>query len=184
MSMDLHLSSQRCATLDKQLASAKQRLGHLAEIRTDYANLAAEVHRRTDTLKTAENHLAEARASQASAHTASLISRLDSPEIGVNPLGPSRTVIVATGAAGGLLFGLAILFLTIQPSQPVETEGDDAAEDWILNSARVNGPARPAPLTLVNGDPHPRNGHPSKSLGDLSFRDALTKIENSKRPSR
>jgi succinoglycan biosynthesis transport protein ExoP len=184
VSMELHLSSERCAILDKQLASAKQRLSHLAEIRTDYANLAAEVHRRTDTLKTAESHLAEARASQASAHTASLISRLDVPETGVNPIGPSRTVIVAAGAAGGLLFGLAILFLTIQPSQPVETEVDEAAQAWILSSARVNGPGRSAPFKLVNGDSHPSNGHPSKSLGDLSFRDALTKIENSKRPSR
>jgi polysaccharide biosynthesis transport protein len=184
VSMEVHLSSERCATLDKQLASAKRRLGRLAEIRTDYANLAAEVHRRTDTLKAAENQLAEARASQAGAHTASLISRIDTPETGVNPIGPSRTVIVVGGAAGGFLLGLAILFLTIQPSQPIESELDETAQAWILKSAAIDGPARPTTFALVDGDAHHDTRHLSKSLGGLSFRDALAKIEMGKRPSR
>jgi succinoglycan biosynthesis transport protein ExoP len=183
VSMELHLSTERCGALDKQLASAKQRLSRLAEIRTDYANLSAEVHRRTDTLKSAENQLAEARASQASAHTASLISRIDTPETGVNPIGPGRAVIVAGGAIGGLLLGLAILFLTLQPSQPVEAENDEAARAWILNSAAVNGPEAPTTFALVGADSQ-RNGHQSKPRSSLSFKEALAKIETDNRPTR
>jgi uncharacterized protein involved in exopolysaccharide biosynthesis len=183
VSMELHLTSQRCATLEKQLASAKQRLSRLAEIRTDYENLAAEVHRRTDTVKTAENQLAEARASQVSAHTASLISRIDAPETGVNPIGPSRSMIVAGGGFLGLLLGLALVFLSIQPSQSLESEVDATAQAWILNSATINRPQLPGTFGLVTSDSHRRRQH-SASLGSLSFKEALAKLENGKRPSR
>ena len=82
VTIDQRLLADRSATLEKQLAEAKARLNKLAAMRTDYAGLAAEVHRRTDTLKAAENQLAEARAIEAGAHTASLITAIDKPENG------------------------------------------------------------------------------------------------------
>jgi uncharacterized protein involved in exopolysaccharide biosynthesis len=171
--MELHLTTERSATLEKQLAAAKQRLSHLAEIRTDYASLTAEVVRRTETLKAAENQLAEARASQASAHTASLITRIDSPETGLSPIGPSRSMIVLGGAFGGFVLGLAALFLTVQSSPTVETEVEDPFHNMVLGSLGGPGEERPLqPLSLVSGE-----AHPSKSGNGLSFTGALSKLE-------
>ncbi len=159
--MELHLSTERSSTLEKQLAAAKQRLSRLAEIRTEYANVSAEVLRRTETLKTAENQLAEARASQASAHTASLINQIDAPETGAGPIGPSRGVIVLGGALAGLLFGLACLFLTVQPLKLVESETER------LQSMIAGAVATPAdhltvqPLSVVGSLPR-RNGQTAK----------------------
>ncbi len=134
LTMDLHLSADRCATLEKQLAAARQRLDHLAAIRADYANLVAEVHRRTDTLKAAENQLAEASASQASAHAASLISQIDSPETGPSPIGLGNTSILALGVLGGLLLAAGTLFLTVQPLHPKSQALEEASAAIILHS--------------------------------------------------
>ncbi|MDZ7620397.1 MAG: hypothetical protein U1E05_25625, partial [Patescibacteria group bacterium] len=78
-------------------------------------------------------HLAEARASLASAHAASLITRLDDAQTGENPVGPSKAIIVLAGVAGGVLLGFSILFLTVQPAsfarvaQPASTPAPAAA---------------------------------------------------------
>jgi uncharacterized protein involved in exopolysaccharide biosynthesis len=186
VSRELHLSAERCDRLDQQLASAKQRLAKLATIRTDYANLADEVHRRNDTLKAAETQLAEARASQASAHTASLISRIDAPEAGASPVGPSRSMIVVGGAFGGLLFGLALVFLTIQPTKPVEPATREAADSWLLNSAAVMGPVvdEPAATVGIVGSDRNHNRKSPKSVDGLSFTGALSKINAGNRPKR
>ncbi|HEV2972909.1 MAG TPA: hypothetical protein VGY55_23275 [Pirellulales bacterium] len=182
--LELHLSAERCAALDKQLAAAKDRLSKLAEIRAGYANLAAEVHRRTDTLRSAENQLAEARASQAGAHSASLISRIDIPDTGASPIGPSRSVIVLGGAAGGFLLGLAILFLTIQSSQLEAAEVKGPIYGTTQNSTTTtNGHTFAAPYAVVNGDSRP-NGKPATATHGLSFKEALTKIEAGNRRSR
>jgi polysaccharide biosynthesis transport protein len=134
VTMDLHLSADRCATLEKQLATAKQRLDHLAAIRADYANLVAEVHRRTDTLKTAENQLSEASASQASAHAASLISQIDSPETGPSPIGLGNSTIVSLGVLCGILSAAGILFLTAPSLQPHSKAVEEASAAIILHS--------------------------------------------------
>ena len=67
----------------------------------------------------AEQNLAHARASQASADTASLISRVDGPDAGSKPLGPGRAMICLIGLAGGLLAGFGVLMLTVPPEAVV-----------------------------------------------------------------
>ncbi len=91
--VELDLAKSRSASLNRQLASARQRLDRLATIRADYFNASTEVARRTETLKTAETQLAEARASQAAAHTASLVVQPDrrAPTLAVRArLGPAE----------------------------------------------------------------------------------------------
>ena len=70
---------------------------------------------RAESLKTVEHELAEVRASQAAARTASLISPVDDPDTGTRPLGPGKTTIAAGGFGGGLTLSLAILFWSIPP---------------------------------------------------------------------
>ena len=134
------LGRQRVALLDEQLAANDARLRRLAELRATYAARLVEHQNRAAALSRAENHLAEARASQASAHAASLITRLDDAQTGERPLGPGKAMIVLAGVAGGLLLGFGVLFLTVQPatSEPAaQTAPAAAAEPEVLRKATM-----------------------------------------------
>ncbi len=67
--------------------------------------------------KGSQRQLVDARASQSSALTANLISRLDAPTTGPRPIGPGRSILLLAGLAGGPIFGLAILLISL-PSAP------------------------------------------------------------------
>jgi hypothetical protein len=119
------------------LAAARQRLEKLAGVRAEYATLVAEVKHHTSMVEAARRELAEARGSKAGAHSSSLISRIDGPDTGVWPMGPSRSIIALAGVFGGLATGVGILFLTV-PSLPAPKQAVKA-EDELL---RI--PERPA----------------------------------------
>ena len=111
LAVDLELSADRVAALEKQLNDGWARLGRLARLRTDYANLTALAENRMRHVERARRDLADARAAQASATAASLIQWIDGPEAGVNPVGVSRKTVAAAGLFGGLAFGIGLLFL-------------------------------------------------------------------------
>ena len=119
MKIDLRLGAERLDMLQRQLADATGRLDRLAGLRATYANLVSETRHRTGLVEQAEQNLAHARASQASAATASLISRVDGPDAGSKPLGPGRAMICLIGLAGGLLAGFGVLMLTVPPEAVV-----------------------------------------------------------------
>jgi len=120
--VDSRVNADRIRSLEEQFASVQDRLNRLASVRAEYANLVTATKNRTETLKTAEHELAEARASQAAARTTSLINLVDSPDVGTRPVGPGRSLILLAGMGGGLLIGLSIVFLTVQPGPPRFTE--------------------------------------------------------------
>ena len=136
--VDLHLSRERSAMLDEQLKDATGRLSRLASIRADYTTQVAETRSRTESLERAEQRLSEARVSQASA-AASLISPIDSAEAGVDPVGPRRVVIVLVGLIGGLMAGIGILLLSVQPAEPVAAHSLESAANGRPSDARSSG---------------------------------------------
>ena len=105
--------ADRRTLLEDQLAKTNARLANLAAVRATYANEVAEAKSRAALLERAEQNLAEARATRASAKAASLISRIDTPDAGIRPVGPSRAVIALCGVLGGLLAGFGVVFLTV-----------------------------------------------------------------------
>ncbi len=113
--VELRVDADHIQALEAQSAAIKARLARLTSVRAPYANLAASAKNRSETLKIVEHELSEARASQATAHTTSLINVVDTPDTGTRPVGPGRTMIVLGGIGGGLLLGFAILFLTLSP---------------------------------------------------------------------
>lgn len=122
LGVELRMNGQREATLGGQLAKAIGRLDKLALLRAPYANQVAETANRTELVRRAQENLAEAQASRAGAEAGHRLSRIDTASTGVNPVGPSRTLIVLIGAVGGLTIGLGVLLLTVQPTQPVVTQ--------------------------------------------------------------
>ena len=109
--VDLQISEGRIAAVEKEIARGRRQLEALASRRARYANLVALTEDRTRLLEQARSYLAEVQASQASARAASLIGRIDAPYVGVNPVGPGKTVIAAAGMASGLAAGIALVFL-------------------------------------------------------------------------
>lgn len=111
---DLELSSARVARLSEQLADTRGRLAKLAGLRANYANLIASVKSRSALVEAAQRELAEARGSQAGAHSASLIYSIDVPQLGARPVGPGRAVIALLGVVAGLMVGGGVLFLSVE----------------------------------------------------------------------
>ena len=85
------------------------------------------------------------------------------------------------GLVGGLFLGLCIVFLTVQTSQPEAATLEPALHDWTgpLPAAAPGRSPAPAATTLP-GD-WPRNAHTANPFGNLSFKEALAKIEAGKR---
>ena len=114
---ETNMNTYRIALLNERLESVEKRLARLAEVRAEYANLVAETAHRSQLLEQAEQNLARARASKASADAVSLISRVGSPDTGSHPVGPGRAAIALAGIAGGLLAGFGLVLLGLEPSK-------------------------------------------------------------------
>lgn len=151
--VELRLAAGRRTLLEQQLAKTSGRLGDLAEVRATYANQVAEVRNRSTLLERAEQNLAEARAARASAAVASLVSRIDTPDAGIRPVGPGRATIAIGGLVGGLLAGFGLVFLTV-PLAPANatttslevTERSAAALPSERNAAQL---ARPTGSSMI-----------------------------------
>ena len=110
---DLEVSAALVASLAQQAKQVEQRLDRLAGLRARYSNLVADVRQRSQIVEQAQKELADARASQGAAESSNLITRLDEPITGNEPLGPSFATIVLIGFGGGLMIGLGAVFLTV-----------------------------------------------------------------------
>lgn len=139
--VELRVLADRHALLESQLAKTNERLHGLAVVRAGYVNETAEVKSRSTLLERAEQNLADARATQAGAKAASLISRIDTPDAGIRPIGPGRTTIILSGVLGGLLVGFGVLFLAIPTTAavPTSTSSHVSATDSVVSAFRYQG---------------------------------------------
>ena len=122
--------------LQKQLDDVKAQLVELAEVRAPYTNLVGDVKSRETLLHRAEQNLADARAAQATARAGSLLSKVDGPDTGAAPAGPTPLMIAAGGLAGGFLLGLGLVVLTV-PSGPPPSREVVLLDETIV--ARITG---------------------------------------------
>ena len=111
LTKELDFAKQRVIKLQKQQVSLESRVARLAEIRAGYGNVSSEVNARNAQLQDAERELAKAEAARDAAQTSSLLTRIDQPIIGENPIGPGRVTILAGATVSGLLFGFGVVFL-------------------------------------------------------------------------
>jgi uncharacterized protein involved in exopolysaccharide biosynthesis len=116
LEVDLELCADRERSLAAKSEAARERTSRLAAARAEYANLVSSVQNHSRLAETAQKNLADARARQAAAHSASVISRIDGVEAGVRPAGPARKTVAAAGGVGGMLFGFGLIFLFASPS--------------------------------------------------------------------
>jgi succinoglycan biosynthesis transport protein ExoP len=166
LQVELKMNADRQALLEEQLARAEARLARLAEIRAVYESQAAENRHRTLLVERAEQNLAEARAAQAGAKAASLVSLIDAPDAGSKPIGPSRAVIAASGTAGGLIAGLGLFFFLLPAKFPADSE------DFPIREISESTPAKTAPRGSLAAATYGRGS---------TFRRALEKLQGNGR---
>ena len=87
-------------------------------MRAEYSAVIVQAEQRSQVLATAEQKpaLSEARAAHASAEKTSLINRIDTPDTGSKPIGPTRTMLLLGGVFGGLVAGFGLVLLTVPSS--------------------------------------------------------------------
>lgn len=127
---ELELAEGRIAALNEQLADAEGSMDRLTELRAHYANAASNVRHCDETLKKSQQDLTAARASLASAHAASLLTRLEEPYTPEDPCGPQKATLLLAGIFGGLAAGLGVVVLAPPPALGVAT-----------SAAALRGPA-------------------------------------------
>lgn len=168
VNVDLRVQSDRIRSLEEQHQSVQGRFGTLAALRAEYANLVTATKQRSETLRAVEHDLAEARASQAAARSASLINLVDSPTPGTRPVGPGRSMIVLAGFAGGLLVGFSMVFLTVRPQEnPVEAAA--------ANVVPVIVPVPVAPAAVVTARSRSFASEVRRPSAPLNLKQALQK---------
>lgn len=111
LNADRKLSSEQVASLERQVADVEKRMNRLAGLRARYANLVESVRNCNGIVERAKGALSEAEATQTAARSTSLLTRMDKPETGENPVGPGPATMVLAGMGGGLLAGVGLVFL-------------------------------------------------------------------------
>jgi len=164
---DQKMNADRAELLENRLTDIDDRFRRLAGLRAEYANRLDEAEGRAALVARAEQNLAEARAVRASANATSLISRIDLPEAGNHPVGPSRSMITLAGMAGGLLVGFGIVFLV---AQPVQSASSAASTEKSTASGSTNEGIGPLPVAK----PVKRYG---RGNGNLSLKEALEQLD-------
>jgi hypothetical protein len=111
MQPTLALDRERVTRLKAKQNELSTRLTKLADVRTSYSKLDAELRLRTTMLGQAETALAEAQASRSAALKTHLIAELGPPQVNDSPTGPSGMLVTLGASMSGLIFGLGIVFL-------------------------------------------------------------------------
>ncbi len=181
LQVEIELCADRETSLATKKLSARERMSRLAEARAEYTNIVSSVQNHTRLVEAARKNLADARARQAGAHSASLISRIDGVEAGVRPIGPARKTVAAAGGVGGLLLGFGFVFLFANPqSIPVAVPAFRSKLADVIHapsSRDVGGPKDDAaslePVGVASGVSHStsvRNGSRTASEAFGMFR--------------
>lgn len=140
---ELALAESRYEASRGQLEQVKGRLDQLAEKRAEYTNRVSAVEASRESVDQVRRQLSSARASQAAAQTASVLTLVDGPETGPSPSGPGRAKMVLAGLLGGFTIGLGLIFYpTIASMNETEAEpspaaGAEAASDRTATEAPV-----------------------------------------------
>lgn len=162
---DLQVTEAVIESYEKQLAEVQGRLDRLASLRARYENLVTEVAHRSQQLRESQRALAEAGAAQEASQTSSLIARIDGPDPGDGPVGPSRLMLLLSSWTGGFMVGVGCMLLLTPAKSAMPRVGRRWTDHWASSmlfgrraSDRVvpaNSPAPAAPRRRRASDQEP-----------------------------
>ncbi|MGI9474962.1 MAG: hypothetical protein ACR2NZ_25750 [Rubripirellula sp.] len=125
----IRLEHERIARLKQRESELLVRLDLLANARTDYSKIDAEVQSKTQSVADAERLLAEAKASRSAALSTNLVAELGPPQVSEHPIGPSGSSVTLGSVMAGLIFGLGTVFL-VAPG-PTDTRNGRRWSDYL-----------------------------------------------------
>jgi uncharacterized protein involved in exopolysaccharide biosynthesis len=146
---EIQLMDSRIRSAEEQLGQQKGRVERLAGWRAEYSNLVDHVEHRRSELDQAKHLLADTRANQSSSRSSSVVNRIGDADRPTSPMGPSRAAIALAGVAGGLLTGLALLYLTAPP----------LVGPYAGGGRLPHHPVADMPFYTDNGPMYAQNGH-------------------------
>ncbi|MEM9352499.1 MAG: Wzz/FepE/Etk N-terminal domain-containing protein [Planctomycetota bacterium] len=171
LQVQIGVGEARLAQLEARLSGYRERLGRLAADRAEYSNRLASVDNSRTVLDNARQKLSAAIAAKAAAQTASLVTRIDSPETGSNPIGIRRAAVVGVAVVGGALLGIGwIVLMAPAPARPKPgvhqgasaSKHADDAEDW-WKQRETEEPLRSTHLETVGARPQSVEEHASST---------------------
>jgi uncharacterized protein involved in exopolysaccharide biosynthesis len=186
LEVDVELGADRERALAEKWKSSRERIARLAGSRAEYANLVSSVENHSRLVEASRKNLADARARQAGALSASVISRIDGVEAGIYPVGPSRKTVTAAGGCIGLIIGLGLVFLVTGPiaTDPVAPLKPIAAGPPSDCVPATNGKTRDCGAASSSCGVQ-ANGHAAKSVKSdldlftgMTLEQAMRSVEN------
>ena len=133
----LDVQTAETKELADQVRTMTQKLAVLAEARTTYADIDADLRNRQQQLANAEQRLSEAEANRKAALSTSLVASLGDPIGTDKPVGPGGTSITIGSVVAGLLFGLGTVFL-VAPGQ-TNAQGGRRWSDRLMSDQGRSG---------------------------------------------
>lgn len=169
---DLAASEQRRSDLKQSLQDINRRLDRIAGLRARYTNLTSDLNQCSQGLDKSRKELADARAGQAAAVSASSLLQLDPPTSSEFPIGPSQSMIVLSGFLTGLSTGGLLLFMLT----PLGQTSLRRCSDYLPFGRRQSDSGNlPEPHGLPGGRRESDPPVKSRAPGDLDATDALTR---------
>ncbi|NOY43582.1 MAG: hypothetical protein GXP26_17315 [Planctomycetes bacterium] len=132
--IDLEVTREHSQMLGEHLANVQRRLNGLAQHRAEYTNRVAAVENSREVIAQARKQLGELRAVQVAAQNTKLVTPIDRPEVGDNPIGLGRSSLVMAGTLGGFILGMGCLFLTVSP---IPTIPEPAVAEAVVNRGQA-----------------------------------------------
>jgi len=149
MQPTLSLARERVSRLRDKNSQLNGKLIRLADVRTSYSKLDAEVKALNSQLADAEGALNEAQASRSAALSTNLLAELGPPQVGDSPEGISGAFLTLGAGFAGLVFGLGTVFL-VAPGPSGPTYGrrfSDYVRGRRSSDSQVPGQPTSAPAT-------------------------------------
>jgi uncharacterized protein involved in exopolysaccharide biosynthesis len=107
----LNSARDRVGRLKRKQQDHLLRLEKLANLRSEYSNLATQVKQRAEALGSVDRALSEAEASLTAALTTSFVEPLNAAQISERPEGPSNRLLLLGATCAGGAMGLGLVFL-------------------------------------------------------------------------
>ncbi len=117
--------SIRVDSLNSQRDHVLNRLTRLADVRAPYQNMLEEQRAATQAFRDAQTELSQAAAVLNGANTVNLLTSLEKPNVGTNPVSLSRSNVVAGSVGCGVFIGLGLIMFLSAPAGNVSPEALD-----------------------------------------------------------
>lgn len=126
---EMALGQNRYSASQAQLERVEKRLADLAQKRAEYSNRVSALEASRESVDIVRQQLAAAKATQAAARSASVLTLVDEPETGPSATGASRAMTLLAGLLGGFALGLGLVFYRLH----------DTASDEHVAAASLTG---------------------------------------------